>query len=407
MGAVTQVASAILLALVPPHGEPKQEARSTTGNEVVRRATITSTSELKAFLRMNPEEGFDIEAINAVDTHALLKDARVEKELLLATVRNAEALLPRVRAETEDPLLVGAILSDKTLAWYRKSTADPDWTEFAPIRWGGIFFESRAPGGRLRRKLSTRLVDLINDCVNAAGTTAVLRAGFSGMLRGSKHMKNAVQYALGSKRPRLTQQVAQAYLDDLAANPRGGDTPVPLAHLSDVAKRMGTAEVNNTLAELFHAQSNRVLIVLDPRFHPGMNSVFIQVVPPRIPRNLPLTTSSRSNRANPARAPRRPKPRRSRHPRRPGTRRTSRTRTGSSSSRPSRRRREGSRRPLRRTTAIDPGTSSCAISCSGTRPRARPSWSSTGKGAPVGSRSSRNSSPSGRGPPRWTRTPTI
>ena len=283
MGGVIPVASVILLALVPPHGEPKQDPRGTTGNEVIRRATITGTSELKAFLRMNPEEGFDIETINGIDTHALLKDARAEKELLLATARNAEALLPRVRAETEDPLLVGAILSNKTLVWYRKSGADPDWTEFSPLRWGGIFFESRSPGGRLRRKLSTRLVDLINDCVNAAGTTAVLRAGFSGMLRGSKKMKSAVQYALGPKRPRLTQQVAQAYLDDLAVNPRGGDTSVPLEHLSDVAKRMGTAEVNNTLAELFHAESNRALIVLDPRFHPGMNAVIIQVVPAKNP----------------------------------------------------------------------------------------------------------------------------
>lgn len=283
MGGVFPVASAILLALVPPQGEPKQDSRGTTGNEVIRRATITGTSELKAFLRMNPEESFDIESVNSIDTHALLKDARTEKELLLATARTAEALVPRVRAETEDPLLAGRILSDKTLAWYRKSGADPDWTEFTPLHWGGIFFESRAPGGRLRRKLSTRLVDLINDCVNAAGTTAVLRAGFSGMLRGSKKMKSAVQYALGSKRPRLTQQVAQAYLDDLAANPRHGETPVPLEHLSDVAKLMGTAEVNNTLAELFHAESNRVLVVLDPRFHPGMHGVIIQVVPAKNP----------------------------------------------------------------------------------------------------------------------------
>lgn len=283
MGGIIPMASAILLALVPPHGESKEESRGTTGNEIVRRATIVGTSELKAFLRMNPEEGFDLETINGLDTHALLKDARADKELLQATARTAEALLPRVRAETEDPLLVGRILSDKTLAWYRKSGADPDWTEFTPLRWGGIFYESRAPGGRLRRKLSTRLTDLMNDCVTAAGTTAVLRAGFGGMLRGSKKMKSAVQYALGSKRPRLTQQVAQAFLDDLAANPRDGEKSVPLEHLSDVAKRMGTAEVNNTLSEIFHAESNRVLIVLDPRFHQGMHSVIIQVVPAKNP----------------------------------------------------------------------------------------------------------------------------
>lgn len=283
MGGVTSLASAIILALVPPHEEAKKQSADSTENVVVRRATVSGTSELKAFLRMNPEEGFDLEGINSIDMHALLKEARDDKHLLRQAVETAEALLPRVRAETEDPLLVGAILADKTLAWYRKSAADPDWAEFTPLRWGGIFYASRAPGGRLRRRLSTRLVDLINECVNASGTTAVLRAGFSGMFRGSKNVKSVLQFALGSKRPRLTQQVAQAYLDDLAANPRQGETSVPLEHLSDVAKRNGSAEVNNTLAELFHPENSKALTVVDPRFHPGMNAVVIRVVPAKNP----------------------------------------------------------------------------------------------------------------------------
>ena len=277
------MASALFMALLPPNAENKPhsgtQAKGSTGTAVVQRATVTGKSELRTFLRMNPEEEFDIESINSIDMHALVKEARVEKRFLRATVHTAETLLPRVRAETEDPLLVGAILTVKTLAWYLKSTADPDWAEFTPLRWGGIFYESRSPGGRLRRKLSTRLTDLIEDCVNASGTTAVLRAGFSGMFRGSKQVKSAVQFALGSKRPRLTQQVAQAYLDDLAANPRKGDAPLPLAHLSDVAKRNSSTEVNNTLSELFRPESSRALMVLDPRFHPGMNALTIQVVP--------------------------------------------------------------------------------------------------------------------------------
>ncbi len=269
------------MALAPQNEETKKAAKASTGNAVVQKATVTTRSELRAFFRMNPEEEFDIEAVNAIDFHALLREARAEKRYLKAAVRVAEALLPRVRAETEDPLLVGAILADKTLAWYLKSAADPDWAEFTPLRWGGIFYESRSPGGRLRRKLSTRLTDLIEECVNASGTTAVLRAGFSGMFRGSKQVKTAVQFALGSKRPRLTQQIAQAYLDDLAMNPRKEGASLPLAHLSDVAKRNASTEVNNTLSELFRPESSRALIVLDPRFHPGMNAVLIQVVSPK------------------------------------------------------------------------------------------------------------------------------
>lgn len=285
MGGDTPMASALFMALVPQNEEAKKQpavqAKTATGGAVVQRATVTGRSELRAFLRMNPEEEFDIEAINAIDMHVLMKEARADKRLLRAAVRTAEALLPRVRAETEDPLLVGAILADKTLAWYLKSAADPDWAEFAPLRWGGIFYESRSPGGRLRRKLSQRLTDLIEECVNASGTSAVLRAGFSGMFRGSKQVKSAVQFALGSKRPRLTQQIAQAYLDDLAACPRKDSTSVPLPHLSDVAKRNASTEVNNTLSELFRPETSRSLIVLDPRFHPGMNAVTIQVVAPK------------------------------------------------------------------------------------------------------------------------------
>jgi hypothetical protein len=285
MGGIVPLASGVLLALVPPNEETKKpaesESKGTTGNAVVQRATVTTRSELRTFLRMNPEEEFDIEAINSIDMHALVKEARADKRYLKAAVHTAEALLPRVRAETEDPLLVGAILADKTLAWYLKSGADPDWAEFAPLRWGGIFYDSRSPGGRLRRRLSTRLTDLIEQCVNESGTTAVLRAGFSGMFRGSKQVKSAVQFALGSKRPRLTQQIAQAYLDDLAACPRHDSASLPLPHLSDVAKRNASTEVNNTLSELFRPESSRSLMVLDPRFHPGLSAVTIQVVPPK------------------------------------------------------------------------------------------------------------------------------
>lgn len=281
MGGVTPAASALFMALLPPNQEAQKGTKSASANPTVQKATVSRPSELRAFLRMNPEEDFNIEAINAIDFHSLLKEARADKRYLRAAANTAEAILPRVRAETEDPLLVGAILTDKTLAWFTKSPADPDWAEFAPVRWGGIFYESRAPGGRLRRKLSTRLIDLMNECVNASGTTAVLRAGFSGMFRGSKQVKNAVQFALGSKRPRLTQVVAQAYLDDLAATPRNGEAPIPLPHLSDVAKRNGSTEVNNTLSELFKPESSRALMVLDPRFHPGMGSVTIQVIPAR------------------------------------------------------------------------------------------------------------------------------
>lgn len=284
MEVVPALASAVLLALVSPtHGEGGRAGGGSTGNVVIRRAALSEPSELEAFLQMTPEEQFDIEAINSVDWQALVREAREDKRVLRDVVRTAEALLPRVRAETEDPLLVGAFLRNKTLDWYRKSPSDPSWVEYMPIRWGGIFHESRVPGGRLSRKLSTRLVSLINECVRAAGTSAFLRAGFTGLFRGSATMARTVQFGLGAKRPRLTQQVAQAYLDDLACNARETDQPLPLERLSELARRANSAEVNITLAEVFRQDGPGSLTVLDQRFHPGMSTLTLRIVPPRNP----------------------------------------------------------------------------------------------------------------------------
>ena len=282
MGDVPLVPLASLMALISPASE--EVSKTIAVPKKTSKALGTSRSELpvlETFLQMNPEEKFDLEAVNSIDTRALLEQARGDKHVLREVVRTAEALLPRVRAETEDPILVSGILRDKTLDWYRRSSTDRTWTDTVPLRWGGMFHESRVPGGRLSRKLSVRLIGLINQAVEASGTVAFLRAGFSGIFRGSAMMAKMVQFSLGSKRPRLTQQVAQAYLDDLAASPRNGDRPLPLSRLSDFARRNGSSEVSMTLAELFTAEGTSLLTVLDPRFHPELSSLSIRILSAR------------------------------------------------------------------------------------------------------------------------------
>src|SRR5438876_9051806 len=284
MGDVPLVPLASLMALISPASE--EVSKTIAVPKKTSKALGTSRSELpvlETFLQMNPEEKFDLEAVNSIDTRALLEQARGDKHVLREVVRTAEALLPRVRAETEDPILVSGILRDKTLDWYRRSPTDRTWTDTVPLRWGGMFHESRVPGGRLSRKLSVRLTGLINQAVEASGAVAFLRAGFSGIFRGSALMAKMVQFSLGSKRPRLTQQVAQAYLDDLAATPRKGDASLPLERLSDLSRRTGSPDVNMTLAELFPHDVVNVLTVLDPRFHPGMSALAIRIVPPKNP----------------------------------------------------------------------------------------------------------------------------
>ena len=282
MGGVPFAASAVLLALVST--APEESGKSPASPKLPGRARgnpAREPSELEKFFQLNPEEKFDLEATNLIDAPKLVEEARGEKRVLRDVLRTAEALLPRVRAETEDPLLVSAILRNKTLDWVRRSPSDSSWAETMPLRWGGIFYESRVPGGRLCRKLSTRLAGLITLCVEASGAVAFLRAGVTGLFRGSAMMAKIVQFGLSSKRPRHVQQVAQAYLDDLAANRCVGKQPLPLERLSEVARRTGSAEVNITLVELFSQEGTGTLIVLDPRFHPGMDPVTIRVVAPK------------------------------------------------------------------------------------------------------------------------------
>ncbi len=282
MGCVPFAASAVLLALVST--APEEKEKSPVPSKAASRAKgspVTGPTELEKFFQLNPEEKFDLEATNSIDAPTLVEEARGDKRILRDVLRTAEALLPRVRAETEDPLLVSAILRSKTLDWVRRSPSDSSWAETMPLRWGGIFYESRVPGGRLSRKLSTRLANLIALCVEASGTVAFLRAGVAGIFRGSAMMAKMVQFGLSSKRPRHVQQVAQAYLDDLASNRCVGKQPLPLERLSEVARRNGSAEVNITLVELFSQEGTGTLMVLDPRFHPGMDPVAIRVVAPK------------------------------------------------------------------------------------------------------------------------------
>src|SRR5438445_11964042 len=165
MGSVPFVPSAMLMALVSPAPEKARKTASTAKSVTKSPSPARAEPhELVAFLQMNPEEKFDIEAINAIDPLALVEEARVERRVLRDVLPTAPALLPRVRAETEDPLLVSAILRQKTMDWVRRSPSDSSWAETMPLRWGGIFYESRVPGGRLCRKLSTRLAGLITVC---------------------------------------------------------------------------------------------------------------------------------------------------------------------------------------------------------------------------------------------------
>src|SRR2546426_11361285 len=178
MGGGPFVASAVLLALVATApGEGGKAPASPKSAAPARGSSVPEATELEKFFQLNPEEKFDLEATNLIDAPKLVEEARGDKRVLREVLRTAEALLPRVRAETEDPLLVSAILRNKTMDWVRHSPSDSTWGDTMPLRWGGIFYESRVPGGRLCRKLSTRLAGPVPLCVAGGGAVAVFPAG--------------------------------------------------------------------------------------------------------------------------------------------------------------------------------------------------------------------------------------
>jgi len=246
-------------------------------------APVAEPTDLEVFLKMNPEEGFDLEALNAIDLRALQKEARGEKQLLREVMQKVEELLPRVHSETGVPALVGAVLRNKTLVWYRQSPSDPRWAEKLVPRWGGMFSESRIPGGRLSPGLSDRLANLHSECAKSSGWAVVLSRAQAraGALFGRISLLSSL--ILGSKRhfQPIIPQVAQAYLDDLAARGRGSEGPLPLERLTRLARQIGPAELNVMLGELFPQEGGEPFVVLDAHLHPDTDGVTIRPPPPK------------------------------------------------------------------------------------------------------------------------------
>lgn len=245
------------------------------------------SEDLKSFLQMNPEERFDLEALNSLDFRALAYEVgkrRISREVM----HQIDGLLHRVRSETEDPPLAGAILRNKALDWYHRSPSDPEWIRTMPLRWGGIFHETRVPGGRLSPKLSARLVSLRLECAKASGFVGVLLR-IALMIKSLRHLftrrslRNLISgsFRRGSTQPpeQPLAQVCQAFLDDLAASARPPDRGFGMERLSELARRVGPPEVNRTLGELFPRDGTRPVVVLDARFHPDVKDVIIRSPP--------------------------------------------------------------------------------------------------------------------------------
>ena len=175
MGILSPVTLAALLTFVPRHVEDTGAAHSAHPGRTPKASAFPDPGDVEAFLQMNPEDRFDIEVINSIDFQTLVEQAVRNDSLSRRVVRMTKALMPRIQAETEEAALVGAFLRAKTVDWYRRSPS-PGWVATMPFRWGGIFYDSRVPGGRFSRKLSVRVANLYMECAKASGWAGRLKS---------------------------------------------------------------------------------------------------------------------------------------------------------------------------------------------------------------------------------------
>jgi hypothetical protein len=254
------------------HARPAEEGPSAPTPPTVREiGGALRHPVLAEFLRTNPMDSFDIQALNTLRLSGLTEAARGDPALLAAVGRRAEALMVRVKQEADDPLSAGAFLREQVLHWYRKSPAETDWTDRMPLRWAGLFAESRVSGGRLEPWLNLRLWSLYDQASRAGPLGHRLRKG----LTRNRRIENSV---VRTPSQQIRAEVAQAILDDLAVRRRAEDAPVPLVRLSELAVRRQVPTVNDALALLFNAPETGPFVLLHPNRYPDCDEV--QIRPP-------------------------------------------------------------------------------------------------------------------------------
>ncbi len=218
---------------------------------------------------MNPSERFDIQELNALSFAGVVDEVGIDPRSLRELCDRAESLMGRVKQEVDDPLDAGTFLRERALEWYRLSAESPEWTAERSARWAGIFADSRVSGGRLRPWLNSRLAQLWEEAARSRRWGGALARG---LFREPKWERSLARGA-GQQ---IRAEVAQAFLDDLAAGARSADGPLPLVRLSELAARRQVPTVNDALAALFNSPESGPFVVLHPNRYPDCDEVVIR-----------------------------------------------------------------------------------------------------------------------------------
>lgn len=245
-----------------------------------RRRYGNASVALSTFIDIDEAERFDIFEVNGTDFWGLDKEVIRNRAAARAVMEDIDDIIARVEREISTPAACGEILRRRVLEWSRYSASNPDWRQRARARWGGLFYESREPGRRLRPSLIDRLLRFRSVAVEGARLP-----GF----RVQRLMDAGGQENEGGHAPgEVHLRASQAVLDDLANAPRSPGGAHPLVRLSELADRIGRTEVTKALADIFSSESRDMIVVLHPSRYPGADFVGIQP-PPRRARGPWLT----------------------------------------------------------------------------------------------------------------------
>ncbi len=222
-------------------------------------------------MRMDADGRFDLFGLNSLNLTDVLHEAQTkDHEALRQLSKEAELLLPRVRKETGSREDVAQLLRLLAERWYLDSSAATapsgrtPWPTWARSAWGGLFYESRVPGGSRTPRLADRLLWI------SEGKAGAHPARWHLLFGGSSD--DEASPTLSGRPPDevLLLRVAQSILDDLAEVPRGTAATVVLPRLTDLAESTAARDVNAALQALLPTYEQDSFLLLDPIRTPGV-----------------------------------------------------------------------------------------------------------------------------------------
>lgn len=230
------------------------------------------SSDLASFLRMNAYDRFDLLALNAADLAEFLRTAEVADRPRARQISEvAGALFERVRRETGRPEEVARLVREIAHEWFRGRTeGTASWRDGVADAWGGLFYESRDPGGRWKPRLADRLYWI------SKGRLEPEPGRRRSLLRRTAVAVDSITLEETPEDQLAVLRTAQALLDDLADAAAGEAGFLPLPRLTDLATSSSVHDVNTALQALLPVFDAANFLLVDPTRFPDARRVLLR-----------------------------------------------------------------------------------------------------------------------------------